>query len=692
MIRELPSIKRGLSTIVHAGRISQFIQNWELITQDAWVLQAVRGFKLPLVGNPEQQQVPQEMHFPVEQEKLVTKEVAGLVQKGAISPVKTVQGEFISQLFTVPKKDGGLRPVVNLKALNSYIKDEHFKMEGFHMIKDLVKQGDWMAKVDLKDAYFLIPIYPGHQKYLRFQWKGQTYQFHCLPFGLSCAPRVFTKVMKPVVAFLRERGVRLIIYLDDILILSDDQLKLNRQLSLIRELFQALGLVINEEKSQFQPTQEIVFLGFRISTKTMTISLPTDKIRDIVQEAKRLLEKKAVSVRDLAAFVGKTTAAKQAIRVAPLFHRHLQALINNIISHLTTEEMCKAYRRIVELSEGAREELTWWAREAVKWNSAPILPPVPDLTIETDASLAGWGATCRGARSGGLWSLEEQKMHINALELLAATLAVKSFAKGEKNINIQIKTDNRTTVAYVNHLGGTHSDVLNNLAMDLWRWAMQRNIFLVAEYLPGVKNMVADEESRTERDRCDWMVHPQIFARLQEKMGPLEVDMFASRLTHQLPRFFSWRPDPLAEATDALAQDWKGFRGYANPPWCLLLSTLAKIRKQGAQVLLIAPVWKTQPWYPLVLELLVDLPQLLPRTENLVFSPTGREFIIPAGVPQLAAWPLSGRGVDQKAFQRKLLDCSSHHGGVKRCQTMNHFSTNGVAGVRNGIEIPFEVL
>ena len=94
------------------------------------------------------------------------------------------------------------------------------------MIKDLVKQWDWMAKVDLKDAYFLIPIYPDHQKYLRFQWKGQTYQFHCLPFGLSCAPRVFTKVLKPVVAFLRERGVQLIIYLDNILILSTDQLKL----------------------------------------------------------------------------------------------------------------------------------------------------------------------------------------------------------------------------------------------------------------------------------------------------------------------------------------------------------------------------------------------------------------------------------------------------------------------------------
>lgn len=84
------------------------------------------------------------------------------------------------------------------------------------MIHDLVKPNDWMATVDLKDAYFLIPIHSDHQHYLRFQWEGQTYQFHCLPFGLSCAPQVFKKVMKPVVAFLREKSVRLIIYLDDI--------------------------------------------------------------------------------------------------------------------------------------------------------------------------------------------------------------------------------------------------------------------------------------------------------------------------------------------------------------------------------------------------------------------------------------------------------------------------------------------
>ena len=131
------------------------------------------------------------------------------------------------------------------------------------MIRDLVKQRDWMVKVDLKDAHFLIPVHQAHQKLLRFQWKGQTYQFHCLPFGLSCAPKVFTKVMKPVVEFLRERDMRLIIYLDDILMLGEDPASLNTQLCSLQELFQALGLVINREKSQLRHTQEITFLGSR---------------------------------------------------------------------------------------------------------------------------------------------------------------------------------------------------------------------------------------------------------------------------------------------------------------------------------------------------------------------------------------------------------------------------------------------
>ena len=104
------------------------------------------------------------------------------------------------------------------------------------MVKNLAEPKDWMAKIDLKDAYFLVPVIKDNQKFLQFQWQGHTYQFHCLPFGLSCAPRTFTKLMKPVVAILRERGIRMIINLDDILMLSKNRETLIAQLSLVQDL------------------------------------------------------------------------------------------------------------------------------------------------------------------------------------------------------------------------------------------------------------------------------------------------------------------------------------------------------------------------------------------------------------------------------------------------------------------------
>ena len=114
-----------------------------------------------------------------------------------------------------------MRPVINLKELNTYVAPHHFKMEGLHTLKDLLKTGDWMTKVDLKDAYFMIPIHSSDRSALCFQVQSCHYQYTCLPFGLSCAPWVFTKTLKPVLTLLRELGVRLVAYIDDVLILGE---------------------------------------------------------------------------------------------------------------------------------------------------------------------------------------------------------------------------------------------------------------------------------------------------------------------------------------------------------------------------------------------------------------------------------------------------------------------------------------
>ena len=122
------------------------------------------------------------------------------------------------------------------------------------------------------------------------------------------------------------------------------------------------------------------------------------------------------------------------------------------------------------------------------------------------------------------------------------------------------------------------------------------------------------------------------------------------------------------------------------------MTTLAKIQRERATVVLVAPIWKTQPWYPLLLQLLSGFPLLIPMQENVVISPTQEEFIMPTGVPQLAVWPLSGNSANQEGFQKELQDYWSPHGETRPGQHMILSSNGGVAGVRDGVEIPLGVL
>jgi hypothetical protein len=112
------------------------------------------------------------------------------------------------------------------------------------------------GKIDLKDAYFVIPVWKHHRKYLRFIWKGTLLEFACLPFGLATAPRLFTKIMEPVVALLRRARLRLIIYLDDHLFMNQSKEGLKLDMATAQYLLENLGSVINLEKSHFIPTQQ----------------------------------------------------------------------------------------------------------------------------------------------------------------------------------------------------------------------------------------------------------------------------------------------------------------------------------------------------------------------------------------------------------------------------------------------------
>ena len=167
------------------------------------------------------------------------------------------------------------------------------------MPRNLLQVSDWICSIDLKDAYLSVSISQEHRRYLRFTWKETMYEFICLPFGLCSAPRVFTKLMKPMMAFLRGRGLRTIIYLDDLLIMNQSPAELQSQVNQTVLLLESLGFTINREKSQLVPSQQIRFLGFQVDSVIMKLFLPEDKIQQIVQMCQNLATQQVIPLGSL---------------------------------------------------------------------------------------------------------------------------------------------------------------------------------------------------------------------------------------------------------------------------------------------------------------------------------------------------------------------------------------------------------
>ena len=251
--------KQKIPKCALAGRIKEFLPACKLLTKDQELLALVEGYQIPLLMEPVQEKAPKVLKLNQEQQKQVDLEVKAMVEKGSISNVCHSKGEFLSSLFLISKKGGRNRPVINLKDLNRFIPYKHFKMEGLHCLKYVLQKGDYICKIDLKDAYFSVPLHKDSRKLVRFPWPGNLYEFLCLCFGLGPAPRIFTKLSKVLISVLRRPMIRVIIYLDDLLILGSSMSEIFMARDSVIFLLQHLGFVINLKKCVLDPAQEIEF-------------------------------------------------------------------------------------------------------------------------------------------------------------------------------------------------------------------------------------------------------------------------------------------------------------------------------------------------------------------------------------------------------------------------------------------------
>ena len=644
-----------------AGNISRHIENWQKLTNDKFILNMVLGSEIPIEDLEvlsKFRPIPKN-DIPKESIPFIEKEVLKLLKSKVIEKSYHEEQEIVSPIFAVPKSDGSFRIILNLKKFNQHVEYEHFKMENAVTAMRMMRKNCFMASVDLRSAYYSVPIKKSFRKYLKFYWKGQFFQYTCFPNGLSNCPRYFTKLMKPVYAFLRSKGHLSTAFIDDSFLQAQSFKECLRNVEDTISIFKALGFVVHNEKSVLTPSKEIKYLGFLFNSVTMTVRLTkekADKVKTACTSLYGMDKNEMCSIRKLAQVIGLLVASFQAVLGGPLHYRQLEN-----VKSIALRKHKGNFDAYTKITEKAREELNWWIQN-VNDSYFPLEMSKPEIELKTDASSSGgWGAYCESIEAGGRWTREEKEFNINCLELLAIEYALKSFKFKVIGKHVKVLTDNTCAVSYLRNMGGSKSMQCNEIANRIWSWCLEEKIWLTVTHIPGKINIEADRKSRQFDDHTEWQLSPDIFQQIQRKIDFPQIDLFASRLNYQMKPYVSWGPDPEACAIDAFTLSWH-MLSYAFPPFCLIQRILSKVEQEEAEMILIAPLWTTAVWFPQLLRLLTRDPVLLPRRRNLLQLTHSSEPHPLHRRLQLIAARISGDQSKQRVFREGLMKLSAHRG------------------------------
>ena len=608
------------------------------------------GFRLPWEDLPAPLSpipIPSRPPASLEAMEVLETEVQLLLAKQAIEEVSLSPG-FYGRLFVVPKSSGGFRPVLDLSALNNFLCKKPFRMETPWGVRESVRPGDWATSLDLTDAYFHVLVAQRDRKYLRFSWKSKIFQFRVLPFGLSLAPWVFTRITRELAIAFHSRGFRVRMYLDDWLVLASCRDSCQHHMDQVISLTTSLGFTPNWEKSALTPAQEFTFLGMLFRTVPCTVAPSRARLERFSALRDRLLSSKSASVRTLHSLLGQMESLAPLL---PLGHLHKRSFQRELSCRW--DQVSQSWDLVISLQDWLVPSLAQWTVTSWLDSCVPTAVPQHEVELYTDASTVGWGAHVENLTASGTWSQEERSFHINRLELEAVCLAVESFSAFLSQKVVLLCTDNTTVACYILKQGGTRAHHLSQRAEALLLRCQELGIFLRAKHVPGKINIVADLLSRPHCVlQTEWTLSMKVLEPVWSTWHRPMVDLFATRFNFRLPTYVSPVPDPGAWAVDALSMSWSGILAYAFPPFPILGKVIRKARIDQASLILVCPHWPAQPWFAELLQLshLPPLPLRVDGRKALVQPRSG----IPHGNPavlKLHAWMLCGSACVHKAPQ-----------------------------------------
>ena len=225
--------------------------------------------------------------------------------------------------------------------------------------------GCQLVKLDLKDAYRVIPVHPDDQHLLAVSWNEEVYMDRSLPFGLRSAPKIFTAVADAMTWALFSRGIWFVLhYLDDFLLIGPPE---SQEVSQAKEIattvFGELGAPIVSQKTE-GPSSRIIFLGFLLDTEAFQVRLPDEKLARLKQLIQDWQGRYNCTQKKLESLLGHLSHAATAGR---LFLCRLFGLLAHTYQPYSTSQP----------NYSTRADLSWWLYFLREWNGVSLFPSGP---------------------------------------------------------------------------------------------------------------------------------------------------------------------------------------------------------------------------------------------------------------------------------------------------------------------------
>ncbi|XP_064415363.1 mitochondrial import receptor subunit TOM5 homolog isoform X3 [Latimeria chalumnae] len=385
-------------------------------------------------------------------------------------------------------------------------------------------------------------------------------------------------------------------------------------------LLSSLGFVLNLEKSQLRPTQNITFIGAVLGAVQGKAFLPQERVSSIRDCIAVFNAQRSAPARLFLCLMGRMASSVAVtpwarLRIIPI-QRHL---------HQRWSQLRGSLLDPVQITDSLRTSLVSWQDAHYLCAGVAFVPEEPTLILTTDASQQGWGAFLGSEVVQGLWCEEESRLHINLLELRAVHFALAHLLHKVRGSVVLLRTDNTTVVCYVNRQGGhqvTCALLGGGALMGLGPDAPSRSVSIA---LGGQRQCPGGHLEQGSLQSPQIVFEPENLGRhLCMLGGVLDVDLLVSAANAVVPRFWSRWNEPEASDLDTLSNRWPAGLLYVFPPIPLIPRVIWKFRNEGRRMILIAPHWPRQVWFPFLLSLQQEPALPLPLWDDVVSQNEGK--------------------------------------------------------------------